>query len=160
MSLLNSDLIFKRVLSISLTSSRQNCNLTKDFTFISSQHVSSSSLLFTWWFKNDRQYFPKNKRCRNPLSPESESGDKRLVIWVLKTGPQWGFSSLGQPGHLSPPPNLPVWFHCRFCLSGTICDEICSWTPLPPLFHFSPIFTWPHPPNLAVFHRRSCLGRV
>ena len=75
---------FKRVLSISLTSSRQNCNLTKDFTFISSQHVSSSSLLFTWWFKNDRQYFPKNKRCRNPLSPESESGDKRLVIWVLK----------------------------------------------------------------------------
>ena len=100
----------KRVLSISLTSSWQNCNLTKDFTFISSQHVSSSSLLFTWWFKNDRQYFPKNKRCRNPLSPESESGDKRLVIWVLKTGPQWGFSSLGQPGHLSPPPNLLLWF--------------------------------------------------
>ena len=47
---LGSVYVFKRVLSISLTSSRQNCNLTKDFTFISSQHVSTSSALFTWWF--------------------------------------------------------------------------------------------------------------
>ena len=33
---------FQRVLSVSLTSFRRNCNLTKDFTFISSQHVSTS----------------------------------------------------------------------------------------------------------------------
>ena len=40
----------KCVLLVSLTSSWQNCNLTKDFTFISSQHVSTTSALFTWWF--------------------------------------------------------------------------------------------------------------
>ena len=32
----------KRVLLVSLTSSRQTCNFTKDFTFISSQHVSTT----------------------------------------------------------------------------------------------------------------------
>ena len=41
----------KRVLSVSLTSSRQNCNFTKDFTFIVlSRHVSTTGVLFTWWF--------------------------------------------------------------------------------------------------------------
>ena len=41
---------FKPVPLVSLISSRQNCNFTKDFTFISSQHVSTSSALFTWCF--------------------------------------------------------------------------------------------------------------
>ena len=41
---------FKPVPLVSLISSRQNCNFTKDFTFISSQYVSTSSALFTWWF--------------------------------------------------------------------------------------------------------------
>ena len=90
----NKCIISMCVLLISLTSSRQNCNLTKYFTFISSQHVSRTSLLFTWWFWNDRQYFPTNKRCRSLLSPESESGDKRL--WFgLKNWTPLGFLLLG-----------------------------------------------------------------
>ena len=43
----------KRALPVSLTSSGQNGNLAKDFTFISSQHVSTSCALFMWTWSAD-----------------------------------------------------------------------------------------------------------
>ena len=53
----------KCALSVSLTSSRQNCELTKDFTFIFlSQHVSRTGLLFTWWFLKEWQKLSNKQR--------------------------------------------------------------------------------------------------
>ena len=54
---------FKCVLSVSLNSSWKNGNLTKDFTFISSQHVS------TWWFWNDRLNIATNKEFYKSARP-------------------------------------------------------------------------------------------
>ena len=74
------DFCCERVLLVSLTSFRQTCNLKKRFFYIYflSQHVSTTGVLFTWWFFKDRENFLPNKNWRNRLAPESESGVNRF----------------------------------------------------------------------------------
>ena len=80
--------LFKCVLLFSLTKLQFDKKILHLFF---SQHVSRTSLLFTWRFLKEWN-ISTNKECRYLLSPESESGVKRFTSFGLKNRTPSGIS--------------------------------------------------------------------
>ena len=110
---------------VSLTSSRQNNNLTKDFISIFSQHFPTSSTPFAWWFWNDsicvNQGQPKSKARHLRffvghifLSPEEFIMSRALFTW-------WFWNGVNQKAKLDTLSKI-----VRFVVPKTYIQVFCS----------------------------------
>ena len=112
---------FKRVLSVSLTSSRQSCSFTKSILHLFPHNMfrrlaSCSRGGFDKTDKTSQQ--TKVVEIFWPQKVKVESKD--LWIWFKKLNPTGVSPPWGSPA-ISLPLLIFLWFHCRFCLSVDLC---------------------------------------